>query len=248
MMPIMRWALCWHLAQAGAGRVRRTRAFRVLRWALLLALVGLAASRYLHVGSAELADWFAAAGTIFAAWAALHIATADRQHREQVAEEEAIAQARLIDISWEHSGASDEHFYQMRIRITNLSREPVLQAVLVDAVVDSFGAGEFTLADPIPNRVLRIVPRFDQPGGQLCEFVVGLKNVHGVVWRHGRADHYPMRVEITIECVDASARHWKLSSEDDPQLHRSRIDPWYRGLVGHYSSREFWRRVLWGVR
>ncbi|WP_156623911.1 hypothetical protein [Mycobacterium sp. 852002-40037_SCH5390672] len=212
----------------------RLRAVRMAALAAILALGAVLVSRYLHVQSSVLANWFSAVGTIFAASTALHIATRDRQRRDQESAEKALAQARLVQIDWSAAGATGNQHLRARVNITNLSREAVMLVVLVDVEVATRGAGKFRLADPIPKRVLRYVPRFDQPGGMDAHFLIGLKNETGETWVPHITEHKPMRVEITIECIDANAIRWVLSNEHDPKRHRP--------IEGPALHSRLWRR------
>lgn len=222
---------------------------KVVIWAVCLVVVAvpLIVFHVLEPGSA--ADWLAALGAIFAASAALNIATKDRSERRQEREAASLAQMRLVRIQVSDYADSDYTDRQVRVDVTNYGERPILDVRIVSVEVESRAAGVFTSSGATSPSELEIVPTIGQPSLPTTMYA-GMTNSEGSRWDPRRnEDHlrkYSNGLNVTLQCIDADGQHWLLSINGDPQRQVAQSNPhWLLRLWKHReeAGRELWELV-----
>lgn len=191
---------------------------------------------WLGMTGATAASWFAAIGTIFAAAAALNIATRDRKERVTERDEADYAQMRLVQIEYQYYDDSSQPNLNFAILVTNYGQRPILQVRVATADLftwEDFGrpglpsVPSYSLRDPgpVPSEVL-VLPHVElqlqmqqQPAQRL---LVRIADRQRRKWQPPRqlSKDQPaptIQVEIGVECLDADGHHWMLSNLHGPQ-------------------------------
>ncbi|MDO0976946.1 hypothetical protein [Mycolicibacterium frederiksbergense] len=170
----------------------------------------------LDPGSA--ADWLAGIGAIFAAAAALSIATRDRADRREERDAASLAQMRLVRIESEPiDGDSSQIKYQLKIDIANHGDRAILQVSLLSATVESVSAGTFANTGATDPPVLAIVPTV-RSGIPHPSLRTGMANGSGDSWNQmHKAEHRnKTATELRLKCTDADGQPWIVSNNGDP--------------------------------
>jgi hypothetical protein len=143
----------------------------------------------------SVAEWFGAVGAIFAAAAALSIATRDRRERHNEREEADLAQMRLVHIEILDYNDSSKPYIHFRARVTNYGQRPILQAQVISAELftkqDYEGrppwVPSFKLADPSPEPpLIPVISHVEQAmlidRRRYYDFLLRLADSDGFAW------------------------------------------------------------------
>jgi len=176
---------------------------------LLLIAVPLIVFDVLRPGSA--AEWFGAGGAVFAAWAALTIATRDRRERQQDRYDAARVQMRLVTMTFGQPTG------QLGIFISNYGERPIFNVCMVRAEVQTHSAGIFSMPESTPLNPIAIVPA----GGAESRKSFQVPMMNGSErWNPGQdADAQGAECyDVRIECSDVNGWRWELSNLREPKL------------------------------
>jgi hypothetical protein len=245
----------WQITVLLAGAFWRTFAGKmtVAVTALLLMAV---VSVWFGLLAGTAAEWFAAAGTIFAAATALNIAAKDRIERRGERDAADLAQVRLVVIEVRQTSTRDS---QLRVLLTNFGQRPILRALVLSAELETLSGDLFQLGDPTPS-VVRIVPTVDQPPElQSKPIYITMRNERGELWEPDLEGQRRGWTEVRIQCLDADGNNWILSNQNDPQRdtpepsppwyvrvwrNRGRFRPWLRYRAGTVVMSRPLRRIV----